>query len=279
MGSQLLQLAGKAVRHPERALLRLVLKARLARTDPASDRARLVHLVSLLWGVDAVALLAELRRSPFARWYARRRRSLDAELGSVRLGSSDAFSCEALYLLVRAARPRVVVETGVLYGAASGHILAALEANGRGELHSVDLGCAPGEPSHDTLVPRALCPRWTYHVGDSGEVLPRLLPQLGRIDFFHHDSLHTFEHMTREFQIAARYLTREGVLSSHDVLVADGVRGIFRENAFPTFCRALGLPYFTVRNLGVAIAAHPWQGHAVAAASGAKRRRHTPAVH
>ena len=34
----------------------------------------------------------------------------------------------------------MVVETGVLYGASSAHILAALAQNGDGELHSIELG-------------------------------------------------------------------------------------------------------------------------------------------
>ena len=247
-----LDLARKAVRHPDRALLRLVLMARVRRSDRAHDRARLLHLVSLMWGVDGPALLSEYERSPFARWYRTRVRRLSANLGSARTGISDEFSLAALYLLVRAARPRIVVETGVLYGAASGHILAALEANGQGELHSVDLGCLPGEPSHDSLVYPEHAGRWRYHVGDAREVLPPLMAGLGPIDFFHHDSLHTFDHMTWEYEQAMAHLSPGGVLSSHDILVVDGLRGLFRENAFPRFCRERDLPHFTVRNLGVA---------------------------
>ena len=43
-----------------------------------------------------------------------------------------------LYVLVRTEKPRVVVETGVCNGASTFAILAALEANGTGELHSID---------------------------------------------------------------------------------------------------------------------------------------------
>lgn len=253
MGGKILHMAGKAVRSPRRAVLRLVLKARLARTDLRRDRARLLHLVSTLWNVDAPALLAEYHRSAFARWYQPRLRRLNAQLGSARMGTSDNFSCEMLYLLVRAARPRLVVETGVLYGASSGHILAALAANGEGELHSIDLGCRPGEPPHDSLVRPDLAGRWHYHPGDARVELPRLLAGLGPIDMFHHDSLHTFEHMTWEYRTAARHLSPGGLLSSHDVLVADGVSGIFRENAFPAFCRRRRLRGFTIRNFGFAL--------------------------
>jgi len=71
---------------------------------------------------------------------------------------------------------------------------------------------------------------------------------------FHHDSLHTFDHMTWEYRTATLHLARGGVLSSHDVLVADGLAGIFRENAFPAFCRGRQLHHFTVRNFGFALA-------------------------
>lgn len=91
-------------------------------------------------------------------------------------------------------------------------------------------------------------------MGDVRERLPGLLAALGRIDMFHHDSLHTFEHMAWEYRTAALHLSRDGVLSSHDVLAADGLGGIFRENAFPAFCRAHHLQQFTIRNLGFALA-------------------------
>ena len=43
------------------------------------------------------------------------------------------------YLLCRLISPSVVLETGVAYGVSSVFILKALEVNGRGTLHSVDL--------------------------------------------------------------------------------------------------------------------------------------------
>lgn len=173
------------------------------------------------------------------------------------MGTSGAFTCEALYVLVRAARPKVVVETGVLYGGSSAHILAALAANGSGELHSIDLGCGPGEPPHDFLVHTDLRPRWDYVIGDSRTELPRLLARVEPIDMFHHDSLHTFEHMTWEYETAVQHLTPNGILSSHDVRTADSICGIFRENAFPAFCRRKGLRYTLADNSGLALRSAP----------------------
>jgi predicted O-methyltransferase YrrM len=214
-----------------------------------------LEAISALWDVDALALAEEYRRSDVARWYHKRLRQLRATLGKARLGTSDSFACEVLYVLVRAARPNIVVETGVLYGASSCHILAALDANDAGELHSIDLGTSPGEPPHDYLVRPDLMRRWDYIEGEIRRELPPLLAQLGQIDMFYHDSLHTFEQMTWEYQTASRWLRSDGVLASHDVQVSDGLLGIFRENAFPAFCRRSGLRCVMGRNSGFVV----WQ--------------------
>jgi hypothetical protein len=77
--------------------------------------------VSKRYGVDADALLGEYRQSGFREWFGRRRAALERFPGPYRLGTTGEFGCEALYLLVRAARPQTIVETGVLYGASSAH--------------------------------------------------------------------------------------------------------------------------------------------------------------
>ena len=248
----LLRLATKAIRHPHRALLRLLLLKRIARNSVQQDHACMLQAISACWDVDAGQLAAEYRRSSVARWYQRRFRQLRA-IGNARMGSSEDFACELLYVLVRAARPEIVVETGVLYGASSCHILAALDANGAGQLHSIDLGTRPGEPSHDSFVHPNLTWRWNYIEGDVRTELPRLLDDLGQIDMFYHDSVHTFEHMTWEYHTASVRLRHNGVLASHDVHVCDSLLGIFRENAFPAFCHRHGANCVRVRNSGFAL--------------------------
>ncbi|MEO7986936.1 MAG: class I SAM-dependent methyltransferase, partial [Gemmatimonadales bacterium] len=180
-------------------------------------------------------------------------KELDAIAGNSRMGTSSDFHLETLYVLVRAAKPQTVVETGVLYGASSGHILAALAANGHGRLCSIDLGNKPGEPPHDFLVRPDLMSRWEYTAGDVREELPVLLARLGRVDMFHHDSLHTFEHMMWEFSTVSPHLGPEGILASHDVFVSDSLRTIFKQNAFPAFCRQKELRHIMVRNSGIAL--------------------------
>jgi predicted O-methyltransferase YrrM len=249
-----LRLLGKAIRHPSRAVLRLVLRSRLARLNVEEERRRLLDYLSDRFGVDGPALGAEYRQSAFRRWFEERRASLEQYRGPYRLGTTGRFGCEALYLVVRAARPRVVVDTGVLYGGSSSHILAALDQNRAGTLHSIELGRDRREPPHDYFVPANLRRHWTLTIGDSRRELPALLERLGVIDMFHHDSLHTWDHMTWEFETAYPHLTPGGVLASDDIRGAATLREIVRENAFPAFCRRHGIRYTTFFNLGVGAA-------------------------
>ena len=248
-----LHLITKAFRHPDRAILGLLLRARLARPGSQVEHARFLGWVSEQFAVDAAALHAEYVSSDFRREYTSRREELRRYVGPQRLGSSGGFTLEALYLIVRAARPRVVVETGVLYGASSAHILAALARNGEGELHSLDLPHQPREPRHDFLVPQDLRGRWTLLIGDARDLLRPLLARLPALDLFYHDSLHTFEHMTWEYSTAFTHLSPGGVLASHDVRTISSLREIFRRNAFPTFCEQHGLVWRTFMNSGFAL--------------------------
>ena len=45
-----------------------------------------------------------------------------------------------------------------------------------------------------------------YEIGRSQEVLPPLLQELGQIDFFMHDSEHSYECMQFEMRLAAEHL-------------------------------------------------------------------------
>jgi len=137
-----------------------------------------------------------------------------------------------LYAVVRNARPRVVVETGVASGVTSYSILQALEDNGDGLLYSIDLpnvGDVQLQKGQESgfLVPEGLRHRWTLTVGDSKQELPKLLGDLGMIDLFVHDSLHEYGHMMFEYEEAWPKLRKGGILFSDD---------ISRTAAFQDFC-------------------------------------------
>ncbi|HEX2287301.1 MAG TPA: class I SAM-dependent methyltransferase [Gaiellaceae bacterium] len=144
----------------------------------------------------------------------------------------------SLYRLLRDARPRVAVETGVCNGVSTAFLLLALEDNGEGELHSIDLPEVAGEdyeqgtfwdgkggavipPGKEPgwMVPAELRDRWHLVLGRSQDELPPLLERLGSIDFFMHDSEHSYECMSFEFRAAWDALREGGVLVADDVNV------------------------------------------------------------
>jgi hypothetical protein len=112
-----------------------------------------------------------------------------------------------LHALVRLMRPRHIVEVGVSSGVSSAYLLDALEQNGRGTLHSVDLPSrsrrrrASGAPpraswslpegrSPGWAVPFRLRRRWDLRLGDKADVLPLLSEELPGIDLFVYDVPH-----------------------------------------------------------------------------------------
>src|SRR5215211_6147252 len=91
--------------------------------------------------------------------------------------AADSLLARCCYLVCRLLEPAVVIETGVAYGVSSAFILRALEENGRGVLHSVDL--PPLRPEYEKFwsiaadgAPKG---RWSLHRGSSRRVLLRLL--------------------------------------------------------------------------------------------------------
>jgi hypothetical protein len=125
------------------------------------------------------------------------------------------------YALARIRQPRTVVETGVCYGVTSAFLLKALEVNGAGTLHSIDL--PPLGKDADgfvgRLVPESLRSNWRLHRGSSRAVLPGILRRADCVDFFVHDSLHTYRNMRWELNAVAP------LLSPRAVVIADDVEG------------------------------------------------------
>src|SRR5918998_3095770 len=133
--------------------------------------------------------------------------------------AADSLLARCCYLMCRLLEPAVVVETGVAYGVSSAFILRALEENGRGVLHSVDL--PPLRRGYERYwgmaVSGALENRWILHRGASARVLPGLLEELEAVDLFVHDSLHTYRNMRREFEAVWPRLRAGGALIADDV--------------------------------------------------------------
>lgn len=137
-----------------------------------------------------------------------------------------------LYGLVTCLKPEVVIETGVASGFSTAFAGAALLENGAGRLISVDLPPQEGsidDGGHFDWVSRPvgwaipdrireeLGERHTLVLEDTKTSLPRLLDELGTIDMFVHDDLHTPDHMRWEFELVWPHLRAGGVVMSDDV--------------------------------------------------------------
>jgi hypothetical protein len=133
--------------------------------------------------------------------------------------AADSLFARLCYLACRLATPETVVETGVAYGVSSAFTLKALEQNGGGTLHSVDLPPLRREYGRfwGIAVPEGLRQRWRLHRGASRRVLPGLLREVGPVGLFVHDSLHTRRNMRREFDAAWPNLSPGGLLLADDV--------------------------------------------------------------
>jgi predicted O-methyltransferase YrrM len=168
---------------------------------------------------DCFSLLSEPARSEIDKLVQERNSTISADAPFATFHNADSRFAALCYVVTRALRPKLVVETGVCYGVTSAHILQALNANTKGHLHSIDLPPL-GKNADDhvgRLVPQELRSRWSLHRGISGRVLGPLLAELGSIDLFIHDSLHTYRTMRDEFALAWPVLRSGGVLISDDV--------------------------------------------------------------
>jgi predicted O-methyltransferase YrrM len=175
-------------------------------------------------------------------------RLAETEFDNVESIGADLYAKRVLlqYAIIRAFKPDCVLETGVANGVSSAYLLLAIERNQKGALHSIDV--ADGSflpPGMDTgwIVPGWLRKRWTMSLGDARELLPKVLKDLGSLDIFIHDSLHTYEHMKFEYEQAFPHIRPGGILISDDALW---------NPAFPEFARHVGAPLARVlRGVGV----------------------------
>lgn len=122
--------------------------------------------------------------------------------------ASDYAFGRLCFALARAVKPEVIVETGVSLGFSSTFLLAALDENGSGKLHSVDLPPL-GDNSDEytgSAIPKDLKKNWTLHRGTVRQMLPQVIKQqTGSISLAVFDSLHTYKTMKFELDTLSKY--------------------------------------------------------------------------
>ena len=158
-------------------------------------------------------------------------------------GAGVAFTRELpqgalLYLVVRAAHPAKVVETGVRPGYSTAWILAALDANLGGELVSLGPGPTAGrangvrDVSVGQFVAPALRGRWTLALGNSEERLREILAGSKAVDLFFYDNGPVASRARFELRAAWEALSPHGILLAHHVEA---------NSAWSDFCRNQGV--------------------------------------
>lgn len=193
--------------------------------------------------IDRVGQLARARSEELQRF---RRELRESGLADILLqrGAGSAFARELpqgglLYLLLRAARPDRVVETGVRPGYSTAWILAALEANGQGQLTSLGPGTPVGRSagvenvSVGQFVPPSLRGRWTLALGNTEDRLREILAASPKIDLFLYDN--GPDTARARFELRAAW----DALSDRGILLATHIDA---NPAWADFCRFQGVP-------------------------------------
>jgi hypothetical protein len=192
--------------------------------------------------LDRISQLTGVPLSELARF---RRELREGDLPDTLLarGAGVAFTRELpqgalLYLIVRAAVPRRVVETGVRPGYSTAWILSALSANGEGELTSLGPGPTTGRPAGvrdvtvGQFVPPALRTRWTLALGNSEERLREILAASSSVDLFFYDNGPVAARARFELRAAWEALSPRGILLAHHIEA---------NSAWNDFCRNQGV--------------------------------------
>jgi hypothetical protein len=133
---------------------------------------------------------------------------------------AETLLCRAVWCVALHTRPEVVIETGVAHGVTSRIVLEALEQNNLGHLWSIDLPF-PFDPrlhaETGVAVTDACRPRWSYLEGSSRQRLPPLVAEVGHVEMFIHDSLHTARNTLFEIEQAASAMPVGGVMVIDDI--------------------------------------------------------------
>lgn len=114
--------------------------------------------------------------------------------------------------LIHQEKPQIVVETGLETGFGAEFILKALDDNGSGHLYSID----PVQHRRFSEDP-IKHPRFTFIQKRSQDALPTLFKDVGLFDLFIHDSDHSFDCQTIEYEHAWTMVRSGGIIASDDV--------------------------------------------------------------
>ncbi|MFQ5856394.1 MAG: O-methyltransferase [Anaerolineae bacterium] len=124
-----------------------------------------------------------------------------------------------LYMTIRKYNPKIVFEVGTWYGGGSTYFISqALYENGQGRLHTIESDPqlhAAAKANYRRYLAH-LVPHVEFHLGDSTEVYPDVLAELGKVDAVFLDGAADAQQTVSEFEMFAPYMGRGSLLVMHD---------------------------------------------------------------
>jgi predicted O-methyltransferase YrrM len=155
-----------------------------------------------------------------AAWSETFRPQAEARLALIGVDLGGGGDARLLYFLTRLGRPEHVVETGVAAGWSSAAILAAMERNGKGTLHSSDFPyfrLASPENYVGVLVPERHRAQWRLHLRGDRRNLPRIFSEAGPVELFHFDSDKSVRGRRLAMSLAAPHLAPDAIIVMDDI--------------------------------------------------------------
>ena len=122
-----------------------------------------------------------------------------------------------LYALIRALKPRNVLELGTWHGASATHILQALRDNGNGTMDCID-NRAYGDIVIGDMIPDGLRPFATMHATSLEEAIEIALEEHYTYDFIFEDAMHDAPQVEFVWKHADQLLNPGGMIISHDAM-------------------------------------------------------------
>lgn len=146
-----------------------------------------------------------------------------------------------LYALVRAIKPRFVLETGTCQGYSTNEIARAIAANGCGHVVTADISADTG-----AAVQQDLKQHVTFVRSLSPGSLPRILETKGeKVDIFFHDSSHSYLNTLSELVCVAPFLASNAIVACHDAKL-DFLQGFGVGRALRAFATEIGVAYLVL---------------------------------